>query len=102
MTHDQTEAMTLGDRVAVMRAGELQQVGTPKELYDNPRNLFVAGFIGSPSMNFLAGEIKDGRVHLPFGEIAASRRASATRARSSPACARRTSRTPRCRRTRRA
>ncbi len=69
VTHDQTEAMTLGDRVAVMRAGELQQVGTPKELYDNPRNLFVAGFIGSPSMNFVAGEIKDGRVHLPFGEL---------------------------------
>jgi multiple sugar transport system ATP-binding protein len=69
VTHDQTEAMTLGDRVAVMRAGELQQVGTPKDLYDNPRNLFVAGFIGSPSMNFLAGEIKDGRVHLPIGDI---------------------------------
>ena len=58
VTHDQTEAMTLGDRVAVMRAGELQQVGTPKELYDNPVNLFVAGFIGSPSMNFLPGEIE--------------------------------------------
>jgi multiple sugar transport system ATP-binding protein len=69
VTHDQTEAMTLGDRVAVMRAGELQQVGTPKELYDNPVNLFVAGFIGSPSMNFVGGEIRDGRVHLPFGEI---------------------------------
>jgi multiple sugar transport system ATP-binding protein len=71
VTHDQTEAMTLGDRVAVMRAGELQQVGTPKELYDNPVNLFVAGFIGSPSMNFLAAEIRDGRVHLPFGEVPA-------------------------------
>jgi multiple sugar transport system ATP-binding protein len=71
VTHDQTEAMTLGDRVAVLRAGELQQVATPKELYDNPVNLFVAGFIGSPSMNFLAGEIKDGRVHLPFGDIPA-------------------------------
>ncbi len=69
VTHDQTEAMTLGDRVAVMRAGELQQVDTPKELYDNPRNLFVAGFIGSPSMNFVGGEIRDGRVHLPFGDI---------------------------------
>src|SRR4051812_16955328 len=70
VTHDQTEAMTLGDRVAVLRAGELQQVGTPKELYDNPVNLFVAGFIGSPSMNFMAGEVRDGKVHLPFGEIA--------------------------------
>jgi multiple sugar transport system ATP-binding protein len=69
VTHDQTEAMTLGDRVAVMRAGELQQVGTPKDLYDNPVNLFVAGFIGSPSMNFVAGEIKDGRVHLPIGDL---------------------------------
>ncbi len=69
VTHDQTEAMTLGDRVAVMLAGELQQVDTPKELYDNPVNLFVAGFIGSPSMNFLSAEIRDGRVHLPFGDV---------------------------------
>src|SRR5207302_870634 len=53
VTHDQTEAMTLGDRIAVMRAGVLQQVGPPSELYNRPRNLFVAGFIGSPSMNFL-------------------------------------------------
>src|ERR671939_1494171 len=52
VTHDQTEAMTLGDRVAVMRDGVLQQFDTPRELYNNPRNLFVAGFIGSPSMNF--------------------------------------------------
>jgi multiple sugar transport system ATP-binding protein len=69
VTHDQTEAMTLGDRVTVMRAGELQQVGTPKELYDTPKNLFVAGFIGSPSMNFMAGHIADGKVVLPIGEI---------------------------------
>jgi multiple sugar transport system ATP-binding protein len=69
VTHDQTEAMTLGDRVAVLRAGELQQVGTPKELYENPVNLFVAGFIGSPSMNFMAGEVNDGRVHLPVGDV---------------------------------
>src|SRR3982075_1867287 len=53
VTHDQTEAMTLGDRVAVMRAGVLQQVGPPQELYDDPHNLFVAGFIGSPGMNVL-------------------------------------------------
>src|SRR3982751_2480135 len=52
VTHDQTEAMTLGDRVAVMRAGVLQQVDTPKTLYNHPVNLFVAGFIGSPAMNF--------------------------------------------------
>jgi multiple sugar transport system ATP-binding protein len=69
VTHDQTEAMTLGDRVAVMRLGELQQVGTPKELYENPVNLFVAGFIGSPSMNFFAATVDGGRVRLPIGEI---------------------------------
>jgi multiple sugar transport system ATP-binding protein len=53
VTHDQTEAMTMGDRVAVLRDGVLQQVGTPRELYDTPRNAFVAGFIGSPAMNLL-------------------------------------------------
>jgi multiple sugar transport system ATP-binding protein len=60
VTHDQTEAMTLGDRVAVMRLGVLQQVGSPKELYDEPVNLFVAGFIGSPAMNFMSGRLEDG------------------------------------------
>ncbi len=69
VTHDQTEAMTLGDRVAVMRAGELQQVGTPAELYNQPKNLFVAGFIGSPAMNFMPGELSGGRVKLPIGEV---------------------------------
>ena len=68
VTHDQTEAMTLGDRVAVMRAGVLQQVGTPAELYDDPENLFVAGFIGSPAMNFMPGEVSGGKVKLPIGE----------------------------------
>jgi multiple sugar transport system ATP-binding protein len=70
VTHDQTEAMTLGDRVAVMRLGELQQVGTPKELYDDPVNLFVAGFIGSPAMNFFAATVDGDRVRLPIGEMA--------------------------------
>jgi multiple sugar transport system ATP-binding protein len=69
VTHDQTEAMTLGDRVAVMRAGVLLQVGTPAELYDNPVNLFVAGFIGSPAMNFMPGEIGGGKLKLPIGEV---------------------------------
>src|SRR6476620_3233614 len=69
VTHDQTEAMTLGDRVAVMRAGVLQQVGTPADLYDNPVNLFVAGFIGSPAMNFMPGEISGGKLKLPIGEV---------------------------------
>ena len=68
VTHDQVEAMTLGDRVAVMRAGILQQVGPPAELYDDPKNLFVAGFIGSPAMNFMPAEIKGGKVVLPIGE----------------------------------
>jgi multiple sugar transport system ATP-binding protein len=69
VTHDQTEAMTLGDRVAVMRAGVLQQVGSPEELYTRPRNLFVAGFIGSPAMNFMPAEIVDGKIKLPIGEV---------------------------------
>jgi multiple sugar transport system ATP-binding protein len=68
VTHDQTEAMTLGDRVAVMRAGVLQQVDTPANLYENPQNLFVAGFIGSPSMNFLPGRLEGDVVKLPFGD----------------------------------
>jgi multiple sugar transport system ATP-binding protein len=69
VTHDQTEALTLGDRVAVMRAGELQQVDTPKTLYDNPVNLFVAGFIGSPAMNFFPSTIENGRVSFALGEF---------------------------------
>jgi multiple sugar transport system ATP-binding protein len=69
VTHDQTEAMTLGDRVAVMRAGVLQQVGTPTELYESPKNLFVAGFIGSPAMNFMPAELQGGKLVLPIGEV---------------------------------
>jgi multiple sugar transport system ATP-binding protein len=61
--------MTLGDRIAVMRAGVLQQVGPPSELYGQPKNLFVAGFIGSPSMNFLPGEIDGDNVKLPIGTV---------------------------------
>jgi multiple sugar transport system ATP-binding protein len=72
VTHDQTEAMTLGDRLAVMRDGVLQQVGTPAELYERPLNLFVAGFIGAPAMNFLIGEIADGALRSPLGTIALS------------------------------
>jgi multiple sugar transport system ATP-binding protein len=70
VTHDQTEAMTLGDRVAVMRAGVLQQVGPPQELYDDPHNLFVAGFIGSPAMNFLPVTVEGGRAKLPMVDVA--------------------------------
>jgi multiple sugar transport system ATP-binding protein len=69
VTHDQIEAMTLGDRVAVMRSGVLQQVASPTELYDNPTNLFVAGFIGSPAMNFMPGHVEGGKVKLPIGDL---------------------------------
>src|SRR5690349_16304869 len=69
VTHDQTEAMTLGDRVAVMRRGVLQQLATPRELYSRPANLFVAGFIGSPPMNFLPATVEGGKVKLPFGDF---------------------------------
>jgi multiple sugar transport system ATP-binding protein len=74
VTHDQTEAMTLGDRVAVMRSGVLQQVASPKELYDSPVNLFVAGFIGSPSMNFLSGTLEDGKLRTSLGDFTLSDR----------------------------
>jgi sn-glycerol 3-phosphate transport system ATP-binding protein len=62
VTHDQVEAMTLGDHIAVMREGTLQQFGTPQEVYDHPANVFVAGFIGSPPMNILRGVASGGRV----------------------------------------
>ena len=71
VTHDQTEAMTLGDRVAVMRSGVLQQVDPPRELYNDPVNIFVAGFIGSPAMNFFSATVSDGTIALPFAELAA-------------------------------
>jgi multiple sugar transport system ATP-binding protein len=71
VTHDQVEAMTLGDRVAVMRGGIVQQVDTPKTLYRRPVNLFVAGFIGSPAMNFVRAGVEDGRLKLPFGDVEA-------------------------------
>ena len=70
VTHDQVEAMTMGDRVAVMRKGNLQQVGAPRELYDEPVNLFVAGFIGSPAMNLVLARLErvDGQVVARFGD----------------------------------
>jgi multiple sugar transport system ATP-binding protein len=84
VTHDQVEAMTLGDRVAIMRDGVLQQVAVPQELYDRPRNLFVAEFIGSPAMNLVGADIvhtdgaftaKFGQRSLPIGErVLSSRR----------------------------
>jgi multiple sugar transport system ATP-binding protein len=80
VTHDQTEAMTMGDRVAILRDGVLQQLGTPDQIYDRPVNVFVAGFIGSPSMNLITAKL-DGssvifgssRLQLPAGALAAYR-----------------------------
>jgi multiple sugar transport system ATP-binding protein len=69
VTHDQTEAMTLGDRVVVLLDGIAQQIGTPEELYQRPANLFVAGFIGSPAMNFFPATLTDVGVRLPFGDV---------------------------------
>ncbi|WP_405719124.1 sn-glycerol-3-phosphate ABC transporter ATP-binding protein UgpC [Streptomyces sp. NBC_01537] len=69
VTHDQTEAMTLGDRVVVLRGGVVQQVGSPQHLYDEPRNLFVAGFIGSPAMNFLHATLDNGALTTSLGVL---------------------------------
>ena len=63
VTHDQVEAMTLADRIVVLSAGKIEQIGSPIELYEHPDNLFVAGFIGSPKMNFIEGEIVDASAH---------------------------------------
>ncbi|AIJ21063.1 ABC transporter ATP-binding protein [Amycolatopsis methanolica] len=69
VTHDQTEAMTLGDRVVVLRAGYVQQIGSPQFLYDHPTNLFVAGFIGSPSMNFVPATLEEGSLKSALGTV---------------------------------
>ncbi|HEX2132906.1 MAG TPA: sn-glycerol-3-phosphate ABC transporter ATP-binding protein UgpC [Actinophytocola sp.] len=74
VTHDQTEAMTLGDRVVVLRGGLVQQIGSPQFLYDNPANLFVAGFIGSPAMNFLPGTLENGQLSTGLGTLTLSDR----------------------------
>jgi multiple sugar transport system ATP-binding protein len=71
VTHDQVEAMTMGDRIAVMKAGVIQQIADPISIYDHPRNKFVAGFIGSPPMNFMTGKIikKEGKIYFNEGKI---------------------------------
>jgi multiple sugar transport system ATP-binding protein len=69
VTHDQIEAMTMADKIVVMRDGIVEQIGTPLELYDHPANQFVAGFIGSPSMNFIPGTVKGGGVELDGGIV---------------------------------
>ncbi|MDW5597876.1 sn-glycerol-3-phosphate ABC transporter ATP-binding protein UgpC [Conexibacter stalactiti] len=73
VTHDQVEAMTLGDRVIVMRAGRLQQAGAPGELFNSPANVFVAGFIGSPAMNLVGARIEQDAVVLPFARVPLTR-----------------------------
>ncbi len=106
VTHDQVEAMTMGDRVAVMNAGRLQQVDTPQVLYDQPKNEFVAGFIGSPAINLVEAQLEqtNGQLAVSFGEhrlaVDDARRAKPLRAeglhrqeRSSSASGPRTSRT---------
>ena len=67
VTHDQIEAMTMADKIVVMNAGRVEQIGSPLECYDNPANLFVAGFIGSPAMNFIPGRVRDGTVAIGEG-----------------------------------
>ena len=69
VTHDQTEALTMGDRIAVLKDGVLQQVGTPRDLYEAPQNVFVAGFIGSPAMNLFDADVVEGG--LKFGTAVA-------------------------------
>jgi len=71
VTHDQTEAMTLGDRIVIMRDGYIQQIGTPQEVFNHPHNLFVAGFIGTPQMNFFDAKLtkEDGRYYVELGGI---------------------------------
>src|SRR5580765_3811591 len=80
VTHDQIEAMTMGDQIVVMKDGRIEQTGSPLDLYDHPANLFVAGFIGSPAMNFLPGTLRRGgagaHVELPDGTLLAAPRAS--------------------------
>ncbi|MFP5289961.1 MAG: ABC transporter ATP-binding protein [Actinomycetes bacterium] len=73
VTHDQTEALTMGDRIAVLKDGILQQVGTPRDLYETPNNVFVAGFIGSPAMNLFPATIVDGGVEFGTGVAAVER-----------------------------
>ncbi len=79
VTHDQVEAMTMGDRIAIMNAGILQQVGTPGEIYDHPANLFVAGFIGTPTMNFIPATISNGSAKASGFEVKMPKPVSASK-----------------------
>ena len=83
VTHDQVEAMTLAQRMVVMNAGRAEQIGSPMEVYENPQTMFVAGFIGSPAMNFVAGKVNgDGRIGLEQGGVVRSRASSLTSGRT--------------------
>src|SRR5699024_3622052 len=73
VTHDQTEALTMGDRIAVLKDGLLQQVGTPRDMYDTPANVFVAGFIGSPAMNLGTFRVQDGAAVLGHARVPLAR-----------------------------
>jgi multiple sugar transport system ATP-binding protein len=79
VTHDQVEAMTMGDRIAIMNAGILQQVGTPGDIYDHPANLFVAGFIGSPTMNFVPATTQNGTAQASGFKVTLPKPVSATK-----------------------
>jgi multiple sugar transport system ATP-binding protein len=79
VTHDQAEAMAVGQRLAVMKSGALMQLGTPREIYDRPSNVFVAEFFGSPPMNLLAGSIEGNRFQGPWGQLATNGRADSPR-----------------------
>ena len=86
VTHDQIEAMTMADKIVVMNSGNVEQIGAPLDLYDRPANLFVAGFIGSPAMNFLKGKIEGGAFRVDSGEALPHRQwRGMTRLRSDPA-----------------
>ncbi len=80
VTHDQIEAMTLAHRVAILEKGVLQQLDTPRNIYNDPANLFVAGFIGSPPMNFLKGEVKGGKFSASSGSIGTSTKGDVAKA----------------------
>jgi len=77
VTHDQTEALTMGDRIAVLKDGVLQQIGTPRDMYDTPNNVFVAGFIGSPAMNLGTYQVFDGQAQVGSAKVALTREAVA-------------------------
>src|SRR5439155_15196171 len=69
VTHDQIEAMSMGDKIGVLNQGRIVQIGTPHQIYNSPRDVFVAAFVGSPAMNLIRGEIRDGRISVLAGSL---------------------------------